>query len=246
MSHAGFPCVGDLASIYPSSSVSPASCASLVLAATGGSRLPRTSLWKGPSYDDVRVGAMRSNSGTWLPMALRSRSKLPRLSGIYPGGATDPRHVLQKNGGLADLWYMDDGDILCQPVLVPSPATGIRRRQHQSWSGAESSEYRSHPLRERPGCSTSMSGDSVTCRTRPRSPQSRLEASHSESLSDLHSTSRTGSWPRQTPSELCTDPQTECALLRERLGVSRIIHILRVHGHTILQEQRAAELYDEV
>ena len=35
-------------------------------------------------------------------------------------GANDPRHVLQRNGGLADLWDMDDGDILCHPILVPS------------------------------------------------------------------------------------------------------------------------------
>ena len=41
--------------------------------------------------------------------------------------------------------------------------------------------------------------------------------------------------------KLCQDPQTEFALLRESLGVSRINHILRVHGHTILEEQRAAE-----
>ena len=40
---------------------------------------------------------------------------------------------------------------------------------------------------------------------------------------------------------LCQDPQTEFAILRESMGVSRINHILRVHGHTILQEQRAAE-----
>ena len=33
--------------------------------------------------------------------------------------------------------------------------------------------------------------------------------------------------------QLCQDPQTESALLRESLGVSRINHILRVHGHTI-------------
>ena len=46
--------------------------------------------------------------------------------------------------------------------------------------------------------------------------------------------------------QLCRDPQTEFALLRESLGVSRINHILRVHGHTILQEQRAAEINDEV
>ena len=35
-------------------------------------------------------------------------------------GSDDPRHALQKNGGLADLWYMDDGDTMCHPILVPS------------------------------------------------------------------------------------------------------------------------------
>ena len=46
--------------------------------------------------------------------------------------------------------------------------------------------------------------------------------------------------------QLCQDPQTEFALLRESLGVSKINHILRVHGHTILQERRVAEIFDEV
>ena len=36
------------------------------------------------------------------------------------------------------------------------------------------------------------------------------------------------------------------AFFRESLGVSRINHILRAHGHAMLQEQRAAEIYDEV
>ena len=35
-------------------------------------------------------------------------------------GAHDPRHKIQKKGGLADLWYMDDCDIMCHPTLVPS------------------------------------------------------------------------------------------------------------------------------
>ena len=46
--------------------------------------------------------------------------------------------------------------------------------------------------------------------------------------------------------QLCQDPQTEFALLRESLGVRRINDILRVHGHAILQAQWAAEIYDEV
>ena len=46
--------------------------------------------------------------------------------------------------------------------------------------------------------------------------------------------------------QLCQDSQTEGALFCESLGVSRINHIFRVHGHTILLEKRAAEIYDEV
>ena len=33
-------------------------------------------------------------------------------------GTHDPQHALQKNGSLADQWYLDDGDIMCHPVLV--------------------------------------------------------------------------------------------------------------------------------
>ena len=33
-------------------------------------------------------------------------------------GADDPRHKLQRNGGIGDLWYMDDGDIMVHPILV--------------------------------------------------------------------------------------------------------------------------------
>ena len=46
--------------------------------------------------------------------------------------------------------------------------------------------------------------------------------------------------------QLCQDLQTEFALLRESLGVSRINHILWVHGHTILEAQSAAEVFDEI
>ena len=46
--------------------------------------------------------------------------------------------------------------------------------------------------------------------------------------------------------QLCQDPQTEFALFRESLGVSHISHILRVHDHKILEEQRAAAVYNEI
>ena len=33
-------------------------------------------------------------------------------------GAHDPQHALQQSGGLADQWYMDNGDIMCHSTLV--------------------------------------------------------------------------------------------------------------------------------
>ena len=35
-------------------------------------------------------------------------------------GVDDPRCALQENGGLADQWYSDDGDILCHRILALS------------------------------------------------------------------------------------------------------------------------------
>ena len=89
---------------------------------------------------------------------------------------------------------------------------------------------------------------SMRCACWPLS-QWLLGATHSELLWDRGSSSRTNSWPMQMSFEqvhervqLCQDPQTEFSVLRESLGVSRVNHILRVHGHTILQEKRAAEI----
>ena len=45
-------------------------------------------------------------------------SKLPAWWPETHTGAHDPQHALQKNGGLADQRHMDDGDIMCHPILV--------------------------------------------------------------------------------------------------------------------------------
>ena len=46
--------------------------------------------------------------------------------------------------------------------------------------------------------------------------------------------------------QLYQDPQTEFSLLRGSLGVSRINHILRIHSHTILEEQSVAAVCHEI
>ena len=92
------------------------------------------------------------------------------------------------------------------------------------------------------------SGGSATCRTCPKSLQLPLEASPSTStcIADQFLAKADVIRAMRERVQLCQDPQTEVALLRESLGVSSINHILRVHGHTIPQEQRAAEIDHEV
>ena len=53
-------------------------------------------------------------------MILQSNSDCKQPECSSQPGAHDPQHALQKTGGLADLWYTDDGDIMCHPTLVLS------------------------------------------------------------------------------------------------------------------------------
>ena len=43
--------------------------------------------------------------------------------------------------------------------------------------------------------------------------------------------------------QLCQDPQTEFVLARESLGVGRVNHILRVHGHALAERGGAATAF---
>ena len=116
----------------------------------------------------------------------------------------------------------------------------------QSRSGVELPENISHLLRERPWMQRLLSGGSAKCSTWPKSPQSPLEA-RSESLSDLDSTSRTNSFLgkadviRSDASTLPAPPGPADGI-RPPPKVSPLSSL----AAPILQEQRAAEIYDEV
>ena len=56
--------------------------------------------------------------------------------------AHDPQHVLKKNGGLADQWCVDDGDLMCHPVPV---LPFLQRRQRQSRSGTHENDLDAAP-----------------------------------------------------------------------------------------------------
>ena len=167
-------------------------------------------------------------------------------------GAHDPQHALQKRGGLADQWYMDDGDIMCHPILVPSylrefdvANAKVEAERNPLKTeviycvndlDAAPPERRIHDVQIMVTVSTVTAG-SVTHGVVVGSRQFIADQllSKADVIRAMHERV-----------QHCQDPQTELALLRGSLEVSRINHILRVHGHTILEEQSAAAVFDEI
>ena len=141
-------------------------------------------------------------------------------------GAHDPQHALQKNGGFADQWYMDD-ESLCLPFLQDFDVANAR-------VGAERNSLKTEVLYY----------------------VNDLDAAAPEhhTLSCCRvSTVHHGPAPEQGRCHPCTSAASSARICRQSspsfgksLGVSRINHIRRVHGHTILEEQRAALVYDEI
>ena len=158
----------------------------------------------------------------------------------------------RKNGGLADLWYMDDGDVMCHPILVPfflqefdaANAKVVAERNHQKTEviycennlDAALLEWRIRDVQNKAKlCTVSAGSITLGVAVGPRQYIADQLFGKVDVIRAMHERD-----------QLCEDPQTEFSILRESMGVNRINHILRVHGHTILQEQRAAQIYDEV
>ena len=60
-------------------------------------------------FDDVLA---RQQAWAALPPAQRRATEGGKL--VTPS----PAHAVQAKGGVADFWFLDDGDILCDPRLV--------------------------------------------------------------------------------------------------------------------------------
>ena len=147
---------------------------------------------------------------------------------------------------------MDDGDFLCHPTLVPAylrefdlanAKVGAQRNPQKTEViyyckdlDAAPPEWNIDEVKKQASVSTATAG-SITLGVAVGPEQFIADQLHSKAdvIRAMHE-----------KVQLCQDPQTEFALLRESLGVSRINHILRVHGTTILQERRAAEAFDEI
>ena len=183
-------------------------------------------------------------------------SNTPPAERREAGGAllvtTDPQHEVQASGGVVDYWYLDDGDVLCDPQLVVPF------------------------LRSFDACNSTVGGERNTAKTKvfyyadtatmeTNSVAWRLD--EVRALASLGTADEaeptlgvvTGSpeaveeqlrgkadvvRAMQTRTTICQDTQTEHVLNRQSLGIGRINHILRVHGDQLLQRGTALSGFD--
>ena len=135
--------------------------------------------------------------------------------------ADDPQHALQKNGGLANLWYTDDGDIMCHPILMPSflqefgvanVKVGAERNPkkteviyHVNDLGAAPPEWRIRDVQNVAKVSTVTAGSIILgVAVGPLQYITDQLLDKADVIQAVHERV-----------QLCRDPQTEFALLRE-------------------------------
>ena len=172
-----------------------------------------------------------------------------------PGGSlnVNPDNEVQTNGGIADFWYLDDGDILCDPRLalpylrafdaVNGPAGAARNVKKTEVIFFASS----HQMQENEvawhledlrslACVKTTDESSLTLGvvTGAIEECSAQLAQKLEVNKAMHQKIR-----------ICGDTQIEHVLARLCLGTNKVNHILRVHGLGLWQEGHTIKKFDE-
>jgi hypothetical protein len=166
----------------------------------------------------------------------------------------DPRHEIQASGGLADFWYLDDGDILCDPRLVypylrsfdtaNDLVGGVRNRvktevayfADEADLEAYAEEWQLDQVRELASIRTvEACGLTLGVQT---GCERDIEAQLRQKVKVVKG--------MQSRVALCHDVQTEHVLNRQSLGIGRVNHILRVHGDQPLRAGGALSEFGRV
>ncbi len=184
----------------------------------------------------------------WRALTPAQRREADSGGGILP----DPLHEVQSGGGLADWWYLDDGDILCHPRLVLpylqcfDPVNGevggernvikteviyyadeATLEQHSAeWQLEEVRRLASVATAAEPGVTLGVAiGSDVAVQEQAQQKVQVIKA-------------------MQERIAITQDVQTEHVLNRDCLGVGRVNHILRVHGDQLLRAGDSLSAFD--
>lgn len=186
---------------------------------------------------------------TWEGTSPPLRREAEGSKSILPS----PADEVQRHGGIADFWYMDDGDALCHPSLVrqylqlydeeTAKAGGQRNKtktevvfyaseeclnEHAAeWHLEEVRQLATVSLADAPGLTLGIATGSLAgIETQLQTKVDVVCAMHERVA-------------------VANDVQTEHMLDRECLGVGRVNHILRVHGDVLRREGGSLASFDE-
>ena len=189
-----------------------------------------------------------ARAATWDALEPEHRRASEGSKAVIP----DPRHELQGLGGIVDYWYIDDGDVLIDARLVPeyletfdhfNPEVGaarnrlkteviyytsaeVMRDREAAWRLADVRALATVRTADEPGFTLGVAVG----------PHEAIEAQLRQKVDVVRA--------MQERVAIVHDVQTEHVLNRECLGVGRVNHILRVHGHDLLRPGGALEDFD--
>eukprot|EP00973_Karenia_brevis_P038909 5371814-Karenia_brevis.AAC.1 len=167
---------------------------------------------------------------------------------------TMPWNEIQSSGGIADFWYLDDGDIWCDPALaVPylrhfdtvNHTIGAERNlsktvvvlyASQQEISENESKWQLQTLRElstvQSGAESSVTLGGVTGSRQARHQQlqhkSRVVAIMLDKI------------------RVCADTQVEHVLSRQCLGIGKIVHLVRTSGAALAEDSKVLQEFDKI
>lgn len=171
----------------------------------------------------------------------------------------DPSHEVQTNGGLADDWYLDDGDVLCDARLVNAyltcfdrcnPSVGGERNitKTEVIYYVDEQALQSHAVDwQLAAVDWQLAAVRATATVRTAEQPGLTLGVVTGSIEDIEAQLCQKSDVVRAIQErvgLVQDVQTEQVLNRDCLGVGRVNHILRVHGDAIARVGTSLHAFD--
>ena len=197
----------------------------------------------------VAYDAHATRAAVWSAATPAQRQVGGPGSSIQPS----PDHEVQQCGGLADFWYLDDGDVLCDPRLIlhylqafdnANAPVGAERNlvktevvllateeqikeNELAWHLQDVRALATVVSASNPGITLGVAtGTLQACKD-----QLRQKVDVNRSM--------------QRKLQICNDVQTEHVLSRQCLGINKVNHILRVHGAALWRDGEILEQFDQ-
>ena len=164
---------------------------------------------------------------------------------VMPAALTpSPEHEIQANGGLADFWYLDDGDVMCDPRLVVPFLSAFDKANTRA--GAVRNQEKTEVIYY--ATQGQLQAAPVDWRMEEVAGLARVLSAADPSVTLGVATGPAGGVRKQVEDKakvvqamadrigVCSDAQTEHVMFKQSLGVCRLNLILRVHGGALDQQ----------